>query len=55
MRRWFGANEFLYDLVAAPRGHLPLTNALRGTQLLKHLLQHPVWDQHDWLNYQTIQ
>ncbi|KAG5175389.1 hypothetical protein JKP88DRAFT_203624 [Tribonema minus] len=42
--RWFGANEFIYDAERAPKGHLPLTSALRGTQLLKELLNHPVWE-----------
>jgi hypothetical protein len=36
--RWFGKSEFIYDLEKAPTGHLPLTSALRGTQLLKALL-----------------
>ncbi|CAN0440601.1 unnamed protein product, partial [Discosporangium mesarthrocarpum] len=42
--RWFGANEFIYDVDKAPKGHLPLTSALRGTTLLKELHNHPVWD-----------
>lgn len=42
--RWFGANEFIYDVDKAPVGHLPLTSALRGTQLLKELFKHPVWE-----------
>mmetsp|Transcript_3779 Transcript_3779/g.11588 ORF Transcript_3779/g.11588 Transcript_3779/m.11588 type:complete len:227 (+) Transcript_3779:24-704(+) len=46
-RRWFGNSEFIYDL-SAPKGHLPLTSALRGTQLLKAILNHPVWDNDDW-------
>lgn len=46
-RRWFGNSEFIYDL-SAPKGHLPLTSALRGTQLLKSILNHPVWDTDDW-------
>ena len=28
----------------APKGHLPLTSALRGTQLLQGLLYHEAWD-----------
>ena len=44
--RWFGASEFTYD-TSAPRGHLPLTSALRGTTLLKKLLDHPAWDLED--------
>lgn len=42
--RWFGANEFIYDVDKAPKGHLPLTSALRGTTLLKELMKHPVWE-----------
>jgi hypothetical protein len=53
--RWFGSNEFIYDLEKAPRGHLPLTAALRGTQLLKQLMEHPVWTMYDWKNYENIQ
>lgn len=53
--RWFGQNEFIYDLEKAPKGHLPLTSALRGTQLIKQLLTHPVWDMHDWKNYDKLQ
>lgn len=52
--RWFGTNEFIYDIEKAPKGHLPLTSALRGTQLLKSLMNHPVWDQYDWKNYQSL-
>ncbi|KAJ8608241.1 hypothetical protein CTAYLR_009483 [Chrysophaeum taylorii] len=46
-RRWFGNSEFIYDLTA-PKGHLPLTSALRGTQLLKNILFHDVWTTDDW-------
>ena len=28
----------------APEGHLPLTNALRGTQLLFNILTHPAFE-----------
>ena len=52
--KWFGANEFIYDVSKAPKGHLPLTSALRGTQLLKQLMEHPVWTAYDWKNYKTI-
>lgn len=41
--KWFGNSEFMYDL-KAPKGHLPLTNAIRGTTLLKGMINHPVWD-----------
>lgn len=49
-KRWFGASEFIYDVKKAPEGHLPLTSALRGTSLIKQLLNHPVWDTDDWKN-----
>ena len=52
--KWFGKNEFVYDLNKAVRGHLPLTNALRGTQLLRQLMVHPVWDEYDWKNYNEV-
>ena len=42
--RWFGKSEFIYDLKSAPKGHLPLTSALRGTTLFKNLMIHPAWD-----------
>jgi hypothetical protein len=48
--KWFGANEFIYTLDKAPKGHLPLTSALRGTQLLRKLMVHPVWSKYDWRN-----
>lgn len=35
--------EFIYTL-DAPRGHLPLTNALRGTQLFEAVLGHPAFE-----------
>jgi len=44
LRKFFGKSEFIYDLEKAPRGHLPLTSALRGTTLLKELFNHPVWE-----------
>jgi len=53
--KWFGANEFIYDVSKAPKGHLPLTSALRGTQLMKQLMAHPVWTQYDWRNYKDLQ
>ncbi|KAK7391281.1 hypothetical protein VNO78_19695 [Psophocarpus tetragonolobus] len=38
-------SEFIWDLNDdTPEGHLPLTNALRGTQLLNNLLNHPAFD-----------
>ncbi len=40
-RKW--PMEFDYSL-KAPRGHLPLTNALRGTQLFEAILTHPAWE-----------
>ena len=46
--RWLpGGNakgdEFIYELEKAPKGHLPLTSTLRGTQLLLNLLDLEVW------------
>ncbi len=40
-RKW--PMEFNYSL-EAPKGHLPLTNALRGTQLFEAVLNHPAWE-----------
>ncbi len=40
--RWPG--EFTWDLTA-PRGHLPLSNQLRGIQVINALLNHPAWSQ----------
>ncbi len=53
--KWFGENEFIYQLGKAPKGHLPLTSALRGTQLIKKLMDHPVWTSYDWKNYKTLE
>ncbi|KAK9812587.1 hypothetical protein WJX73_010690 [Symbiochloris irregularis] len=39
-RKWPG--EFMYTR-EAPKGHLPLTNCLRGTQLFEAILQHPAF------------
>ncbi|XP_060172104.1 tetrapyrrole-binding protein, chloroplastic [Lycium barbarum] len=37
-------NEFIWELNdETPEGHLPLTNALRGTQLLSSILTHPAF------------
>lgn len=42
--------EFVWDLGdSTPEGHLPLTNALRGTQLLATILQHPAFHDQDQL------
>jgi hypothetical protein len=35
-------NEFTWDL-SAPRGHLPLSNQLRGVRVIASLLSHPAW------------
>mmetsp|Transcript_39955 Transcript_39955/g.80563 ORF Transcript_39955/g.80563 Transcript_39955/m.80563 type:complete len:290 (-) Transcript_39955:212-1081(-) len=47
LKRWLPigskGNEFIYDTAKAPKGHLPLTSALRGTYLLKSLLAHPAF------------
>jgi len=40
-RKW--PMEFNYSL-DAPRGHLPLTNALRGTQLFEAIFAHPAFE-----------
>jgi len=37
-------DEFIYDLEKSPKGHLPLTSTLRGTQLLEGLMDHPAWE-----------
>lgn len=37
-------NEFTWDL-SAPKGHLPLSNQLRGVRVLKEILTHPAWQQ----------
>lgn len=34
--------EFIWDL-SAPKGHLPLSNQLRGVQTMSVLLSHPAW------------
>jgi hypothetical protein len=34
--------EFTWDLTA-PRGHLPLSNQLRGVRVMEKLLSHPAW------------
>lgn len=40
--------EFMWDLNDdTPEGHLPLTNALRGTQLLASILAHPAFHDAD--------
>jgi len=41
-RKW--PAEFIYNAEDAPKGHLPLTNALRGTQLLEAILEHPAFE-----------
>lgn len=35
-------HEFTWDL-SAPRGHLPLSNQLRGVRVIASLLSHPAW------------
>jgi hypothetical protein len=35
-------NEFIWDLTA-PKGHLPLSNQLRGVREIAALFAHPVW------------
>ncbi len=36
--------EFTWDLTA-PRGHLPLSNQLRGVRMISSLMAHPAWIQ----------
>ncbi|MGL5508437.1 MAG: GUN4 N-terminal ARM-like repeat domain-containing protein [Microcoleaceae cyanobacterium] len=36
-------HEFIWDLTDAPRGHLPLSNQLRGVRVINSLLSHPAW------------
>ncbi|MEM9214261.1 MAG: GUN4 N-terminal ARM-like repeat domain-containing protein [Cyanobacteria bacterium P01_F01_bin.150] len=35
-------NEFTWDLTA-PKGHLPLSNQLRGVRVMASLMKHPAW------------
>ena len=35
-------NEFTWNL-SAPRGHLPLSNQLRGVRVMSSLMNHPAW------------
>ncbi len=35
-------HEFIWDLTA-PKGHLPLSNQLRGSRVITSLFDHPVW------------
>ncbi len=35
-------DEFIWDLTA-PKGHLPLSNQLRGVRVLASILSHPAW------------
>jgi hypothetical protein len=39
-RKW--PTEFKYE-ANAPKGHLPLTNALRGTRLFEAIMEHPAF------------
>ncbi|KAL3908528.1 MAG: hypothetical protein SGPRY_009760 [Prymnesium sp.] len=43
-------DEFVYDVEKAEKGHLPLTSALRGTQLLERLLDHKAWEREEFAN-----
>lgn len=36
-------HEFIWDLTDAPRGHLPLSNQLRGSRVINSLLSHVAW------------
>jgi len=44
------SDEFVYDVEKAVKGHLPLTSALRGTQLLEGLMDHPAWEREEFAN-----
>ncbi|MEM7769073.1 MAG: GUN4 N-terminal ARM-like repeat domain-containing protein [Cyanobacteria bacterium P01_A01_bin.37] len=35
--------EFIWDLTA-PKGHLPLSNQLRGVRVIEALMKHPAWE-----------
>ena len=37
-------DEFTWDL-SAPKGHLPLSNQLRGVRVLEELLTHKAWEE----------
>lgn len=38
-------DEFIWEMKDdTPEGHLPLTNALRGTQLLGNIFMHPAFE-----------
>ncbi len=37
-------DEFNWE-ISAPKGHLPLSNQLRGAQVMTALLDHPAWEQ----------
>ena len=39
-------NEFTWDL-SAPRGHLPLSNQLRGVRVIDAIFAHPAWTKED--------
>lgn len=39
--------DFIYSVEDAKKGHLPLTNALRGTQLFEAILTHPAFESKD--------
>ncbi|KAL4528513.1 hypothetical protein Ndes2526B_g07361 [Nannochloris sp. 'desiccata'] len=43
-RKW--PQEFKYE-DTAPKGHLPLTNALRGTRLFEAIMEHPAFSNKD--------
>lgn len=39
-RKWPAEFKYTFD---APKGHMPLTNALRGTQLFQAIMEHPAF------------
>ncbi|KAK9288629.1 hypothetical protein L1049_017089 [Liquidambar formosana] len=47
--------EFMWELTdETPEGHLPLTNALRGTQLLNRILSHPAFQAMEEVEEDTV-
>ncbi|MEW5299791.1 MAG: hypothetical protein WDW38_010873 [Sanguina aurantia] len=51
-RKWPAEFDYTID---APKGHMPLTNALRGTQLFEAVLMHPAWDKNKDKKGMTIE
>lgn len=45
--------EFIWNL-SAPRGHLPLSNQLRGVRVMQMLMTHPVWTESERNGASTV-